>query len=114
MNTEFDEKQINNSDAPESEENYAFQKVMPAKNKENRRTWSVISLILSILSLLLVYFSWVSLILGILSVGSALISRKNIGYFDKLSLAGMFIGIFGVVFSVGAIIFSELLFSVIA
>ena len=114
MNTEFDEKQINNSDAPESEENYAFQKVMPAKNKENRRTWSVASLVLSVLSILLVYFSWAGVVCGVLAIGCAFISRKNIGYFDKLSLAGMFIGIFGVVFSVGAIIFSELLLSVIA
>lgn len=114
MNTEFDEKQINNSDAPESEENYAFQKVMPAKNKENRRTWSVISLILSILSLLLVYFSWVSLILGILSVGSALISRKNIGYFDKISITGVLIAIFGIVFSLGGVIFGKFILGLLA
>ena len=114
MNTEFDEKSKDFSEASEGEENYAYKKVINNKNKENRRTWSVASLILSVLSILLVYFSWAGIVCGVLAIGCAFISRKNIGYFDKLSLAGMFIGIFGVVFSVGAIIFSELLFSVIA
>lgn len=114
MNTEFDEKSKDSSEASEGEENYAFKKVIENKNKENRRTWSLASLVLSILSILLVYFSWPGIVCGVLAIGCAVVSRKNIGYFDKLSLVGMLIGIFGVVFSVGAIIFIELLFSVIA
>lgn len=111
MNREFDESLKEQAESVENEENYAFKKVLKTKNKENRRTWSVVSFCLSILSIIFFYFSWVGLICGLLSVGAALLSRKNIGYFDKLSLAGMIISIFGVVFSVCGLIFAELIFA---
>jgi hypothetical protein len=47
--------------------------------------------------------------LSALSIVFALISRKNIGYYDGLSLAGLIVGIFGIVFGVASIILGELL-----
>lgn len=111
MNNEFDEKSKENSESPEGEENYVYKKVI--KNKQNRRTWSVASIILAVLSVVLVYFSHVSLCLGLASVGCAFMSRKNLGYFDKISLAGMIIAIFGVVFSIAGIIFTNLFSGII-
>lgn len=111
MNNEFDEKSKENSESPEGEENYVYKKVI--KNKQNRRTWSVASIILAVLSVVLVYFSYVSLCLGLASVGCAFMSRKNLGYFDKISLAGMIIAIFGVVFSIAGIIFTSLFSGII-
>lgn len=111
MNTEFDEKSKESSEAQEGEENYAFQNVMPTKDKEKKRTWSVASLIFSVLSVIFVYFSWAGLALGVLSIGAALLSRKNLGYFDKISLTGMIIAIFGIVFSIGWLAFGGLISS---
>ena len=113
MSKEFDEESKNFSESSEGEENYAYKKVIKNKNKQNRRTWSVASIILSVLSVLLIYFSWVSLVSGLLSVGCAAMSRKNIGYFDKISLAGMIIAIFGIVFSLGALIFGDIIMKLI-
>ncbi len=111
MSREFDENEKKNSEAPEGEEGYVYKKVI--KDKQYRRTWSVASVILAVLSVLLTYFSYVGIVLGLLSVGCAAISRKNLGYFDKISLAGMIIAIFGVVFSLAGIALSGILSGVI-
>lgn len=107
MSDRYTEEPKVEAEATEGEEGYVYKKVLP--NKQNRRTWSLASLVLAILSLLLVYFSWISLILGIGAVACALISRKNLGYFDKMTLAGIIIAIFGLVFAVAGLIFIELL-----
>ena len=107
MNNQYNEEAKVNNDSAESESEYVYKTVI--KNKENRRTWSVASLILAVLSVLSVFVSWLSLIFGGLSVGAAVVSRKNLGYFDKISLAGIIIGIFGIVFAVVGIIFSNLI-----
>ena len=88
------------------EQNYAYQNVI--RNKTNSRAWSIVSFVLSILSVICCCSSWVSLILAVLSVAFAGYSRKNLGYFDGLSLAGLIIGIFGIVFAVMGIVSSYL------
>ena len=106
MQNQFDEKA--RESANESKEgDYAYKNVIK-KDLKNRRTVSVVSLIFAVLSVLLFRIPWVSLILGILSVGGAGFSRKNLGYFDKISLAAIIVGIFGVVFSLCGIIFANL------
>ena len=91
-----------------NESDYAFKSVIK-KDMTNRRTISVVSLILAVLSVLFFRIPWVGLILAILSVGGAGWSRKNLGYFDKISLAAIIVGIFGVVFALCGIIFAEIL-----
>lgn len=103
MNNQYNEEAKVNNDSAESEGEYVYKSVI--KNKENRRTWSVISLALAVLSVLSLFVSWLSLAFGLLSVGAGVISRKNLGYFDKISLAGIIIGIFGCVFALAGIIF---------
>lgn len=85
-------------------EDYVYKKVM--LDKQHSRAWSVASLTASIGSLLCCCFASVGIILGILAIVFAIISRRNIGYFDGLSLAGLIIGIFGTVFGVASIILS--------
>ena len=46
---------------------------------------------------------------GILSVVFAVVSRKTIGYFDGLAVAGLIIGIFGIVFGVSNMILDYLI-----
>nr|MBE6544494.1 hypothetical protein [Oscillospiraceae bacterium] len=110
MKEQFNEKSKVSENATEGESEFAYKTVL--KTKQNRRTWSVVSLILAVLSIAFLYFSWVSLIFGSLAVAAAVVSRINLGYFDKLSLAGIIVGIFGIVFSVAGIIFGSLISSV--
>ena len=51
----------------------------------------------------------IALVLALASVVCGIISRKNLGYFDKLSLAGIIIGIFGIVFSVVGLFFGDII-----
>ena len=111
MQSEFNETKKGEQEAPEGESDYAYKKVMP--KKQNRRTWSVVSLALAVLSVLLFRVPWAGLILGLLAVGCAALSRKNLGYFDKLSLAGLIIGIFGIVFALSGLLLSKLLVAAI-
>ena len=83
---------------------YVYKQVI--RDKKNSRAWSVASFAVSISGLLFGFLvSWLSIILGVMSIIFAIISRKNIGYFDRFSIAGLIIGIFSVVFGImGAIL----------
>jgi hypothetical protein len=89
------------------QEEYVYKKVM--LTKKNSRAWSVASITLSMASLILCPVYWLKIILSATSIVFALISRKNIGYFDGLSLAGLIVGIFGIVFGILGIVMTELL-----
>ncbi len=86
----------NNEDKKASDERY---NEIFSKSKHKTRLWSLISLVLAIASLVCCFFGWVGLILAISAVAMALVSRKLLGYFDGLSMAGFISGIFGAVFS---------------
>lgn len=90
----------------QNESQYAFRTVVN-ENKKNRRTWSVLSLIFAIASVCTLYFSVVGLTLALFAIAFAIVSRKRLGYFDKLSLAGIIIGVFGCVFGLTGMIFGE-------
>ena len=111
MSTEFNEEAKISAEENGGESGYVYKKVI--KNKEQRRTWSVGALALAILSLSLSFFPWVGLVLGLASAGAGLISRRNLGYFDKLSLVALIIAIFGVVFSITGIAFGDFINSLI-
>ena len=105
MNNQYNDETKVKNESSESESEYIYKAVI--KNKENRRSWSVVSLALAVLSVLSLFVSWLSLTFGLLSVGAGMISRKNLGYFDKISLSGIIVGIFGCVFAIGLMIFGE-------
>lgn len=72
--------------------------VMEVKSKS--RLWSVISMFLAVVSLslcLLVY--WLGIIFGVASILAIFISRKSLGYFDRISVFSLIIAIFGTIFS---------------
>ncbi|MBQ8303262.1 MAG: hypothetical protein IJX97_06975 [Clostridia bacterium] len=111
MQQDFNEK--NNEPNVEKEEStYAYKNVIN-KEKQNRRTWSVFSLLFAIASVFTFIFSWVSLVLGFISVGCGVVSRKNLGYFDGISVAGIIIGIFGIVFALAGLIFGNIISSIL-
>ena len=111
MNNQFNEEAKTNNETVTDEQDYAFKAALP--KKENRRTLSVISLVLSILSLACLFIPWLALIFSIAAVVLGSISRNNLGYFDRCTLAGLIIGIFGFVFSIAGIIFQNLISSLL-
>jgi hypothetical protein len=109
MSKEYDEQNTNPADTNENEQGYVYKNVI--KDKQHRRTWSVVSLTLAILSVVLTYFSWVGIVLALASGGAAALSRRNLGYFDKLSLASIFIAIFGLMFAITGLVFGDFIFA---
>lgn len=89
---------------------YAYKTVIDGKGVS--RIWSLVSLISAVLSVGLCFLPWLGLVFGILSVVFAVISRNNIGYFDTLGLAGLIVGIFGIVFGIGAFAFQHIVESI--
>ena len=85
---------------PESEEYYE----LPLAIRARSLIWAVISFSAGILSLLLCKFYYVSIVLALVSVGSSLISRRNLGFFEKFSIMGLIFGIMGAVCSVFSLI----------
>ena len=67
------------------------------------RFFSVASLVIGIVSVLLSFTGWWVIIAGVVAVLIGLCSRKNLKYFDGLSIAGIIFGIFGIVFGAGVI-----------
>lgn len=90
-------------------EEFAFKSVL--KGTKNSRIYSLISIVSSVISVAFALLSLplVALIFGALGIVFAIISRNNLGYFDNISLWGLIIGIFGVVFSFMSFIFASLL-----
>lgn len=72
---------------------------LPLAIRSRSLIWAVISFTLGILSLALCAFYYVSFALAACSVLSSLISRKNLGFFEKYSISGLILGIMGFVFS---------------
>ena len=89
-----------------SDEEYVYKTVMDGKTPT--RLWSVISVGLSVLALALCFFGWWGIAFGIFGLVIAVVSRKKLGYFDKITLASIIISIFATVFSVATIIFNSI------
>jgi len=83
------------SSSEDTEERY-YEVLSDSKPKS--KIFSVISLILGIASILFGFVGWVALILGAAAVALSVVSRIKLGYFDAMGVAGLILGIFGVVF----------------
>lgn len=94
--TETGVSEIEEKNEDGSEEYYE----LPPAIRSRTLIWSVASLVLGILSLLLCPFYYVSLVLAALAVGCTVVSRKNLGFFDKLAVLGIILGIMGFVFGI--------------
>ena len=83
-----------------TEEYYA----LPPTLKSRSLIWSVISFVCGVLSLALCPLYYISLVFAAGSIVTSLISRKNLGFFDKYAVFGLILGIMGVVFGISAAI----------
>ena len=86
-----------------SEQDYAFQTLM-RNGRPKTFGWSVASLVMGLLSVVCCYLGWSGIIFGIAAFLLSLLSRKKLGYFDGMSIAGLILGIFGFVFGVSILI----------
>ena len=102
MKNNFDEQIDFDQADSEDVQDYAYKNVMGGN--QNSRLFSVISIIFAILSVGLCFIPALGIILGLVAMGLGVLSRRNIGYFDGLSLGGIITSIFGVVFSISAIL----------
>lgn len=106
MNESYNENEKKTPEVDEENE-YVYKSVMEGKAKS--RSWSAASLLISCASILCCCTPWCSVVFGVLAIVFAVISRSKIGYFDGLSIAGLIIGIFGVVFGVAGFVLAYLI-----
>lgn len=85
------------SEGDASEEYYSLPSERPSM------LWSILSLTVSILSVLLSPFYYLGIPLAAASIVMAILSSRKLGYFDKMSVLGLIIGIFGAVFGIFAL-----------
>lgn len=95
----------NNESSYQNEQEYAFQ--MVTKNgKPKTKGWAVASMVLGILSVVCCCFGWSGILMGAGAIILAIVSRRNLGYFDGMTIAGLILGIFGFVFGATVLIYT--------
>ena len=80
--------------------------IFDRKGRRKNKGWSIASVACSVLSFIFCIFGWAGLALGICGIILAGVSRVKLGYFNTWTIAGILIGIFGIVFSSSIIFIS--------
>lgn len=99
-----EEVETEESVSDSSEEYYE----LPLALRSRSLIWSVISFVAGVLSLALCSFYYVSLVFAVGSILSSLISRRNLGFFERYSIIGLVLGIMGVVCGIFSAIVNSL------
>lgn len=94
----MNESENNYTSENQTTETAAYKSAM--KGQVASRGWSVASLILSIVSLICCCFPWGGMVFAVLGIIFAIVSRKRLGYFDGLAVAGLITAIFSIVIMV--------------
>ena len=94
------EPEVEAEEETDSEEYYK----LPSTLKSRSLIWSILSFALGVLSIALCPFYYVSLVFAAVSVATSLVSRKNLGFFEKYAIFGLILGIMGVVFGISSAI----------
>lgn len=93
----------NNQYQQGGEDDYAFQTLM-RNGRPKTKGWSVASMVIGIISVVCCCGGWCGIFLGVAAVILSIISRKTLGYFDGMSVAGIVLGVFGFVLGIALII----------
>ncbi len=93
------EYEIKDDETAEEEEAGEYYDLPPAI-RSRTRIWSVASIVLAILSVLLCRVYYLGIVLALASIGGAVISRKTLGFFERTSVWGIIFGTAGFVFSI--------------
>lgn len=82
---------------PSEDENIAEEEESSAaKITHGTRLWALISIILSALGLILVVVPYVGVFFGIVGIGFSIVSRMKNGYFYRMAVIGIIIGVVAV------------------
>lgn len=101
---EYEEFEPENTKSDDSEEYYD----LPLAIRSRTLIWAVISFAAGILSLALSPLYYVGFVFVIVSVVMSLVSRRNLGFFEKYSIMGLIFGIVGFVFSLFSLLVGTL------
>ena len=80
--------------------------IFDKRGRRKNKGWSIASVTCSVFSFLMCIFGWAGLVFGICGIALAVVSRIKLGYFNTWTIAGILIGIFGIVFSSSVIFIS--------
>ena len=97
-----------------SQEDYAFQTLM-RNGRPKTKTLSVASMVLGILSVVCCCLGYVGIVFGIGAIVVSIISRKSLGYFDGIGVAGLVLGIFALAFGAAVFVlglFTDVLYAI--
>lgn len=97
-------------DAPENKNREEIKEETPSLKdiifkKKKTRIFSVVSLVLAILSLALCFLPVVGIILSLIAAVFTIVSRRVLGYFEGLAIAGLVVAVFGLVFCICSMCF---------
>ena len=81
---------------------------LPNAIKSRSLIWAVISLVSGVLSILLCPYYYVAYAFVAIAIVCSLVSRHNLGFFEKYSIMGTIFGIMGFVFGTFSLIVSAL------
>jgi hypothetical protein len=105
----MDENGFNGNDFQnDNDENDYLFKMVTDNGRPKTYGWSIASMVCGILSVICC-FGFASIIFGILAAAFAFISRKNLGYFDGMSIAGIVLGIIGFILGLVLVIASSMI-----
>ena len=91
----------NNMNEKQSQQSTEQELYMSAVDgKQKKRVWSVVSIVLAVASLVCCCSPTVGITAALVAIVTSIVSRKSLGYFDKLSLTGLILAIFGLVFGI--------------
>ena len=82
---------------------YAYRTVM-RNGRRKTMGWSVAALISGVLAILCCCLGYTGIVFGAVAVALSIFSRKKLGYFDGMAIAGLILGIFGFVFGVAMLV----------
>ena len=106
MSTEWNNGGFENNENDQNEygrQDYAFETLM-RNGRPKTFAWSVASMVIGIISLVCCSLGWSGLMLGAAAIVFSIVSRRKLGYFDGMSVAGLILGIFGLVFGLSTLI----------
>ncbi len=101
-NDTFSENDFYQSEASANED---ISGVVENLSKPRSMIYSIVSLVTGIVSILICCCGgWFGLGLGTIAVVFSVVSRRHLGYFDGLSIAGLVLGICGAVFGAATVV----------
>ena len=100
-NREKEEKKDNSDDA--------FKNMLTKSGRPKNTFFAILSFIFGIASVAVGFFSMWGIAVAVLAIGFSLLSRNSLGYFHPLSIAGISLGVVGVVIPIALVLLAPII-----